>query len=421
MLALHPPQVLIKRDQAAWHPAQPAPLRRAPAGGRVRSPERTAGRTLEQYRHISASEAPSFDLLIPYNLEVSKQTRSSDFAALDVTVLAQGQPLAGSNVDGLYWIRSMKVGNVSGRTDCEGKVRLLIPAGECSLKVSANGYAGDSVETRVPGEQRIDLEPSGRICLRVMTEDFQPLVNASIKAYGASGPPFWKVEPAAAPGIYVLDGLPKRPHRVLVTCHLWQGARLDDVVPDESIRDVVLRKGSRISGRVVDVSGKGVTKAFVSGTDEAGLFVSGRADDEGRFVLQGVGDGKIAIRAIGPRLLSRWVEGVKPGTEDVVVQLDPGGDIELHFGGDDIPNEVDIELQGRSDIDGSLAFRGGFTSGVEDGIVTLGYMGGLAWGNYELEVASEGFEAQNISDVIVSSEVPISIVNLVLHRSKDTK
>lgn len=336
---------------------------------------------------------------------------------MDVTVFAQGRPIAQAAVEALYGIGLARVATVLERTDQDGKARLRVPPGECSLTVRAEGFALVSTSAVSPSEQRIDLELGAPIIVSIRTSDGTAIEKASLRAYlPVGGPPVGDQVRGGSPGLYLINDLAIRPYRVVVSCPPLKGVVLNDVVPGQSTREVVLGRGSTLTGHVVDRLGNGVRKATVSAFEPGAVTVFAASDSEGRFTLEGLGEGTVSLWVRGPRLLPRMVNEAKAGSEAILVILDKGGDIEIHFGGTEIPNEVDIALQGRSE-DGTLDFIGGYTLTVDEQRVSLGCISGLSWGSYALEVAADGFETMRVDYLLVSPETPVAVANLVARRN----
>jgi protocatechuate 3,4-dioxygenase beta subunit len=161
---------------------------------------------------------------------------------------------------------------------------------------------------------RVLLQPGATVEGFVLDPGRRPLAGATVTANGADFPFGGGADaPAAttaADGRFVLSDLRRGDRlRLAVSLTGYASRRLAGVeVPTPQPLEVVLAPGSRVAGRVVDDAGKPVAGAGVAlYRTTGGMFAggmlpgspAGRAttDEDGRFAIEGVEAGKIALRA----------------------------------------------------------------------------------------------------------------------------
>ncbi len=235
------------------------------------------------------------------------------------------------------------------RTDARGEYRLELPDVAMPTKVSLDamkpGYrrlvgtgmaGGDPIYTEVaPGkvaEASMKLKPALYFRGVVVDEQGKPVAGVRISSYVVRNRGSGSIERlmTRSDGSFELFCYPTRQDPistgpVLFTREDYVSARIADVYALEpksrdSIR-VVLPTGFRVSGRVIDESGKPVARAMVRATlKDGGHRKAILTDADGKFTLRGLSGGLTMLTARGPDVKQRThlpmpVKGDRDGLE----------------------------------------------------------------------------------------------------------
>ena len=244
-------------------------------------------------------------------------------------------------------------------TDSEGRFafRGLRPAGGLRLAAVAEGFGGvvrDGVRVESGRASSADLvlRSESRIDGIVLDEARGPLADVRVRAFM---PDFGNVlggreagrqgeTSTGADGRFALDSLAaglywltaeKEEYREseIVSVRLTEGQTQSGV-------EVTLPEGNRISGRVVDAEDRAVAEVEVRANFEPtswmvpsgmgsylGATGKARTDDEGTFVLRGLGVGPFTVKVADEERGFAEAKAVAPGTEDLELRLEPPGGI----------------------------------------------------------------------------------------------
>lgn len=184
-----------------------------------------------------------------------------------------------------------------------------------SLKLHAAAFAGwmlAAVSVAIqPGAPQESASAEGRVIRGkvIRAADGQPVAGVEIRVFGAPQQAGGRTDEL---GAFIIRGLPPGKYGLMVVP--WSGYRAPEIAVDlrsvPGIDGIVipLRKSARVSGRIVDKSGKGWPKIRVSAVRDPGWNpwrVPDRAaasltDDDGKFVLEGLDQGSYLLLAEPP-------------------------------------------------------------------------------------------------------------------------
>jgi hypothetical protein len=129
-------------------------------------------------------------------------------------------------------------------------------------------------------------------------------------------------------GRYRLTGLESKTVnlRVIARGYISETRQNVDVIQGRKTEgiDFALSKGKSVSGTVISEDGSPIAGATVSSTDSTSYAIT-TTDSEGKFKLEGLSGGKVAIaaRASGYSLLVQ--RGIEPNTENIIITLKKAG------------------------------------------------------------------------------------------------
>lgn len=197
-------------------------------------------------------------------------------------------------------------------TDAEGRFRVeLLALGKIGLAVRARGFvpaAVDGLELSagkgIADLGMISLEAAARLAGRVVDPSERPVAEAEVRIEGRPG----SAEPQAVTGPagqFFLEGL--RAGEILslrVSRPGYATVNLDPItVPAEEPVTVVLRPAARVSGTVVGEDGGPVSGASLLLTDGSRVVGAATSGAGGRFAVEGVEPGTLALTALAPGFL----------------------------------------------------------------------------------------------------------------------
>lgn len=187
-------------------------------------------------------------------------------------------------------------------SDANGEYALdSVAAGDQVIVFTKSGYVQTrkSVEVAAGKESRLDVELSRGFAVsgRVVDEMGTAVGQAQVRAMtaGSTG-----VMPSTsdAEGMFRVEGLPEP--RVTLIAHKvgYLEARVENADTASSVT-LTLHRGGTITGRILGVRAEDLPLVRVSGyAAGGGGGVQGRVESDGRFVLQGVPEGRISVSAI---------------------------------------------------------------------------------------------------------------------------
>jgi len=287
----------------------------------------------------------------------------SGFVATGIVVDSNGDPIEGANV----WASSVLKGRsgsqswASDDTSAAGTFELKgLQTGTFKLNASKDGYIEptDEVQIEVAGADaegtEITLPAGGTVRGRVVGLDGEPVAGVTVRTQGGG----WRARATTDDeGGFTLEGADPGEHRVYASKG-WRkslrapGATDDDlrgemvtVVAGEvtEVELVVESQSGEVGGQVTADGGEPVSDAFISCTresDSAGSAAGGdrsRArwgssgarpiltDDDGRFTVGELSDGKYTIRAFRKGGGEAVAEHIEVGTTDVELEIETTG------------------------------------------------------------------------------------------------
>lgn len=286
-------------------------------------------------------------------------------------------------------------GASSAESDADGVYLLAgVPAGEQSVAAEHEGHVRTVRDlTVVIGENRLDfrLEAGLSVAGRVIDEGGAPVAGARVALGGAGGRPASLLsggEMSDGAGAFRFDGVEPGSYSLTATKGGFAAFRQEEPVevtagPVEGL-EVVLRRGARVTGRLLGVElGELAGAQVIVGNfaDPSRLPVIAPVDYEGRFRLEGIGVGEWTLMALLGDGLPAGQERItiEPGQRELEVDLDLGaGKVTLRgrvFLGDEPMTDSIVALNGHDSAAvgyGQTDHQGRFeVRGLEDGTYTL--------------------------------------------------
>jgi hypothetical protein len=235
---------------------------------------------------------------------------------------------------------SEKQSGAEATTDASGTfVFAGVAVREVDLEVAAKGWAPARVRgiaiSPAAGKAEselgtIVLEPGAAIAGRVLDGRGEPLAGALVRAREPAGGELRELATAADGGFRFDDFAAgtivelSAEHRDAQSSALLVEAGL------EAETLIVLAGASRVAGRVL-AGGEGLAGALVLLRSGDQTRASTRSDDRGRFELNGVKPGMLAVEAVAPGLIGeafRFELAAGESAEDLALELAPGGVVE---------------------------------------------------------------------------------------------
>ncbi len=229
-----------------------------------------------------------------------------------------------------------------------------------------------------------ELRASAKVLVTVIDEAGQPVENAEVTISGHDGD--YRSESTGQGDLVVLGPVGEGSLTVEVTGDDFRPWRKElDVHPGDNPLEVVLRKGVKLRGKVVDAAGKPVLQASVEARAPVSSSAMGFTDAEGDFELTLDEPGALELIVSQASAGKKSVNLTAPA-DDVVIHLDPMARVRVyaHEGREAVPGAMVAvsEVTGRGP--GATAVTG------EDGVVVLS---GLDTGRYRVLVQSADFRA----------------------------
>jgi protocatechuate 3,4-dioxygenase beta subunit len=259
----------------------------------------------------------------------------------------QGRAVTKANV----WASPNEPGGTARGADQAEKDGTFLLAGlkpgryDVSVQAQAGGRASQEVTATLGREERVrvELPPAGTIDGIVEDEAHRPVADIRVVASG----PGRAVARSLDDGTFSLTGLPSGQYevRAIERPRLRAAEGRDEpspvavtvTAPDRARVTLTIKsRGGTIEGRVIDSAGRPVTDAFLEYARSGGAGVprygwGGRApiltDTDGRFTIDGLGEGDYDLRAQRKGGGEANATQVKTGTRDVALRLAEGASI----------------------------------------------------------------------------------------------
>ncbi len=246
---------------------------------------------------------------------------------------------------------------VSGepQEDPDGRFRVHRGTGSTlELNLAAEGYAASRRTVSLPPQGSVDvgdvrLSRGASVSGRVLDADRKPVANVSVTAERTKGEQLGSATSDSG-GRFFLEALPDEDVVVSVRSHGFLPKK-QPVPRGQQQVELVLDRGLKLSGRLVDQDGKPIANEQLLLSAKGGPGGMVTSDAQGRFELAGLAPGEIELR---PWELGSAAVHV-PKTK-VVIERD-GQTIELrgHVGGATLrvkfrgyPRSLKLEVQGES-------------------------------------------------------------------------
>jgi hypothetical protein len=224
-------------------------------------------------------------------------------------------------------------------TDATGDFHFVhLPDVDLALRLEKPGFVNVTVPVRLPVERtlRVTLERTAEISGRVLDDSREPIAGASVALVRSESslrrmrepePEVQEMGIADSRGRFQISGVPPGVWKLEVRAKDYAPGSADrvEVAEGESLDDIeiVLRRGARLTGRVVTVDGSGVPDARVRAAGQN--TVTG---EDGRFLFSDrISAGPFEIKAEHPDFgLAEELVTLSPGddAEEVELVLEPG-------------------------------------------------------------------------------------------------
>lgn len=340
---------------------------------------------------------------------------------LRIVVQAGGKGVAGASVTLLHE-ETHKQMDFATRADGTETV-LALPDGEYHLSVCHPGYVFASVHRRLERggseEVIVHLQQGGRLEGRVVDGAGRALAGARVLLLEPRvGAPIAHDLCATtdSSGSYRIGGIPEGLFDVQFRHdrhRSWIHPALAVTGPGQEFQvNAVLDEGRRLAGRVVNEAGEPVPGATVVGSN--GENATGRCGDEGRFLLEGLGEAPVHCFASAPGYGIAFLRNVRPGSSDLEFRLPRTATVSGQIDAGAMPERFNVQLS-RFDPDAGgyvplygRAFDG--AGGPEFQVPEV------SPGRYRLDIQADGYEAQDVPELNVRSGHPLSGVLVRLRK-----
>jgi len=202
----------------------------------------------------------------------------------------------------------------------EESFTLDLPPGDVELKIEAKGYQDATQQVTVAAgktEEILIFVNRGRVVSgRVTNEQGSPVGDAMITAEEIAG-----FSSSADDGTYTIT-LPKASVSFSVFAKGYARKELELPADSGEHLDIVLSRGKQARGHVVTHDGAPVKGAEVTAAG-AGFPQEAQTDDNGSFVVEGLGDGLYTFRARRNELESEPLQNVDPAAGEIVLRMKP--------------------------------------------------------------------------------------------------
>ena len=284
---------------------------------------------------------------------VSSKTVASARAtgAFRIRVRSQGKGLAGAKVE-MREVGGPQEKNFPTAPDgCQSV--LQIPVGPYLVIVRSTRHIPRTFPVEIRAAQTteldVDLTPGGQIAGIVVDGSGRPAPETYVSLTEAKTTLFVLPELAVrtdAAGRYLLDGVPVQEFGMHFRHADFKPLQKTGILLRDAHDllqvDVVLDRGTAISGRVVGPDGRPIPGALVLVFTTYSTAV--HADSGGKFAVSGMLDQEMSLIVSAPGFGTRHVWGLRPNTEGVQVQLAPAGSVRGRFSAEAPPGPIQVTL-----------------------------------------------------------------------------
>jgi protocatechuate 3,4-dioxygenase beta subunit len=230
----------------------------------------------------------------------------------------RGRPVSGARVSASTFQVAGNQSTTAGSADSDaaGKFELKLPDGAFYLRAEKDGFSPSIVTARSGDDIGIVLHDGAVIEGHVKDEKGQPISHFSIDVVSpapddlAAPAPFLSKRFESPDGSFKIDQLPDQPVYLRATASDYSPAVTDMIkaAPGKAATaEITLQAGCQIKGIVEDASGVPVSNVFIDaelrrtigsiGEGSVDAARQAESDQEGKFVLDHVPVGGVAIRA----------------------------------------------------------------------------------------------------------------------------
>lgn len=342
--------------------------------------------------------------------------------AFRIRVRSQGKGLAGAKVE------MREVGGPQEKTfatapdGCQSV--LQVPVGAYLVLVRSTRHVPRAFPVEIRAGQTteldVDLVPGGQIAGIVVDGSGRPAPETYVSLTEAKTTLFVLPELAVrtdAAGRYLLDGVPVQEFGMHFRHADFKPVQKTGILLRDTHDllqvDVVLDRGTAISGRIVDPDDRPIPGALVLAFTTYSTAVN--TDSAGKFAISGMLDQEISLIVSAPGFGTRHVWGLRPNTEGVQVQLARGGSVRGRFSAEAPPGPIQVALTRYETSLGRDMQRFPKVDFGEDGTFLLS---DLDPGVYRIDAASPGHATLDRPTVTVVSGQETGGIVIRLQKSK---
>lgn len=176
---------------------------------------------------------------------------------------------------------------------------------------------------------------------------------------------------------------------------------------DRLVLDAALQRGFTVSGRIIDMEGRPIERAKILAMNEESS--GAESGPEGKFIVFGLGDRSVTLRAEAPEHGIVFAQNVRPGATDVDIRLPKAATISGRVVVDPLPPAFGVRLW---KFEPGLGQELGQQYHARIGKAGEFAVQNLAPADYRLEIEAEGYEAldrptlslragQDLADIII--------------------
>lgn len=276
---------------------------------------------------------------------------TADTGSIQFIVTSRGEPVKEAKIT----VQKSGTGYfMNFKTDAQGKLLLgALPPHEYGVGVEHPDYAPYDGELRVVAGKThplaIDLKPGGKIYGTVTDKSGHPLPKTRVfllRGDSGAAMPNSQVE-TDENGAYAIKAIPAGLYGVRFRHKLYKPQDRKEFSirshTDEHRVDVTLEVGARITGRVVDTSGKPIEGAVIVASNKGAAGLEKTAKD-GTFLLGGLNELPVNCSATKEGYGKGVMRGLPPNGPDVEFRLAKGGTVAGRVVLDEPPRQVQVVL-----------------------------------------------------------------------------